>query len=422
MAAPARKVAFSPIKHLAGLEEMPEAERALLEQLNAIRLDLARLLAPPVVTELKTGDYLAGEWETVRYAPASGGATLLLPTPRLENRGAVVTVLVERVALGSLTVQCVGGLVNDQATQTVSLVCRLDFVCDGVAGWRSEVVPGAISLASLATQADDTVVANLSGGVASPTATTIAALASRLRGIGLTVSAGKLLPRQRPRAQQIRDYFLSGLATTGNIGALGWNLLGSGTPAYTRGSGGTGSSNRGALATSAAANDRSCLVLGESETRDVVNASSCSIVQFVFNLNGGSTDKRAFVGMIDTFANAPAAATDALGIYFDSSVDATHWLYIARSGGSGSPQVSSMVVDDANGNLATIHQSVAGTFDFYVGNTLLGSLSSGIPTNNMNLGFRVENLNAGAKTMNVGYFGLDAVAAAAFDDDAFLEA
>lgn len=146
MAGPARSAAFLPVKRLQGLEKFPEAERSLLEQLNAIRQDLARLQARPVFTELKTGDYQAREEEYVRAAPGTGGMTLRLPTPRVENRGARVTVLLENVTLASLVIQCVGGLVNGAATQTVALACRIDFVCDGVAGWRSEIGPGAVPL------------------------------------------------------------------------------------------------------------------------------------------------------------------------------------------------------------------------------------------------------------------------------------
>lgn len=149
MAPPVRSAAFLPVRHLKGLEQFPEAERSLLEQLNAIRQDLARLQARPVFTELKTGDYLSREEEFVRYAPGTGGATLMLPTPRPENKGSRVTLLLENVTLGSLTVQCVGGLVNRLTRETLSSVCRVDFVCDGLAGWVSEIALSILAGAGL---------------------------------------------------------------------------------------------------------------------------------------------------------------------------------------------------------------------------------------------------------------------------------
>lgn len=149
MAPPTRSAAFQPVRRLQGLEKFPEAERSLLEQLNAIRQDLARLQARPVFTELKTGDYLAREEEYVRYAPGTGGATLMLPTPRPENKGSRVTLLLENVTLGSLTIQCVGGLVNRLTSETISSACRVDYVCDGLAGWVSEIALSILAGAGL---------------------------------------------------------------------------------------------------------------------------------------------------------------------------------------------------------------------------------------------------------------------------------
>ena len=148
MAAPAPKAAaFTPLKRIAGLDKLPDAERVLLEQLNAIRQDILRLQAPPAVTEAKRSDYLAGEDETVRCAPSSD-MTLLLPKPRIENRGRRVTVLLESVARGSLTVQAVSGLVNGAASLSATFACRLDFICDGIFGWRS-VAPAPQWLADI---------------------------------------------------------------------------------------------------------------------------------------------------------------------------------------------------------------------------------------------------------------------------------
>ncbi len=142
----ARSAAFQPLRKLQGLEKFPEAERALLDQLNAIRLDLARLQAPTTVTELKATDYLARAGETVRCAPGSGGMTLLLPTPTKEIQGESITLLVESVDLSSLVIQCVDGLVSGVSSQTVALACRIDFVCDGLEGWRSEVPASSVPL------------------------------------------------------------------------------------------------------------------------------------------------------------------------------------------------------------------------------------------------------------------------------------
>jgi hypothetical protein len=250
------------------------------------------------------------------------------------------------------------------------------------------------------------------------------ALATHLRGIGLTVDAnGNLAVRQRPRAAQIRDYFLSGNASSGSIGALGWNLLGTGTPAYARGNPTVmGSSNRGALSTSTGAIDRSVLCLGDTEARDVLPASELTLLQCAWNHDNNLTNKRIFFGLMGTFAAEAVAAVDCLGIYYDSSVSPNYQI-IARSSSVGSPVVTSAVVPANTAELISIHQASAGTFVFYVGNTAIGSISSGVPTGAMNVGWRLENLNAGTfETENIGYFGLEAVAGNTYDDDTFLEA
>src|SRR5688572_26906760 len=249
-----------------------------------------------------------------------------------------------------------------------------------------------------------------------------ATLADSLRGVGLSQVGGKLLTRQRPRSAQLRDYFLSGTNTSGSIGALGWNLLGVGTPAYARSNPTVmGSSNRGLLSTSGATNDRTCLVLGETESRDILSPTDLNNCQCVWNFNAGLTLKRVFFGLLDSFANEPSAANDCLGIYYDSAVGANYQI-ISRSGGAGIPTNTAVAVPSNTAELITIHQHTPGSFRFYTGNTLLGTISSGISGSAMNVGFRVETLTAATRSINIGYFGLDATAGGAYDDDAFLEA
>lgn len=244
--------------------------------------------------------------------------------------------------------------------------------------------------------------------------------ASDLRGGGLTVVSGDLAVRQRPRYAQIRDYFLSGGTTTGTIGSLGWSLVGNGTPAYARASGAQiGSTARGSLSTSGASNDRASLVLGDTETRTVIMPSDLVVAQFAIT-SATNASKRVFMGISSTFATEPSTVADCLGIYYDSAVSANYRV-ISRSGSAGSATDTGVAFPTA-AHLVTIHQSAAGVYAFYVGNTLVGTISSGISSAAMNFGIRVETLTASARTVTLGYIGLEAVAAGVFDDDTFLEA
>jgi hypothetical protein len=128
--------------------------------------------------------------------------------------------------------------------------------------------------------------------------------------------------------------------------------------------------------------------------------------------------------MASNFATETSAGVNVLGIYYDSAVS-PNWRIIARSSSSGSPVDTGVPAPNNTAELLTIYQPTAGTFQFYSGNTLIGSISSGVPTAPMNLGWRLETLAASAKTHHLGGFILDAstdAATNAADDDTFLEA
>lgn len=251
-------------------------------------------------------------------------------------------------------------------------------------------------------------------------------LAPHLRGVGLTVdSSGNLAPRLRMRKLQLRDQFISGGVVSGSIGQLNWNLNGTGTPAVTRSSVTTtlGNSEKLVLATSASANNRSSLTLGETETRDVIIPSEVKILQTQGKLPA-LTNLRWFFGLLGNFDTEPSAAVTALGIYYDSAVSPNYQI-IARAASVGSPTNTGVAVPSNTGELLTIYQPTAGTFQFYSGNTLIGTISSGLPTVACNMGWRLETLAAAAKEAHLGGFILDATADATAnpsDDDAFLEA
>jgi hypothetical protein len=250
---------------------------------------------------------------------------------------------------------------------------------------------------------------------------TQATLAASMRGLGMTVATGgKLQTRIRPRRLKMEERFLSGNATSGQIGQLGWNLLGSGTPALNRVDVATeGTLEKIDLVTSAASGDRSSLVLGETETRKVGTATNLVLLQCAWG--GALTSRRWFFGFNSNFATEPSAAVSALGIYYDSAVSANYQI-IARDASAGSPVNTGVAVPNDTAELITIEQLTTGSFKFYSGNTLLGTISSGVPTAAMNLGWRLETLTTATRTLKLGYFNWEANALASFDDDAFLEA
>ncbi len=255
-----------------------------------------------------------------------------------------------------------------------------------------------------------------------PSAPYAASLATLLRGVGLTVSSGTLKPRMRPRRPQDQDYFISGNTTSGQIGKLGWNLFGSGSQTVARVGTAINSSSRFELITNNTTNSRAVLKLGDSESKDSCVVTDYNFIQTLWNLNNDLTTVRAFFGYMGDFSQEPSAATDCLGIYYDSAVSPNYQL-ISRAAGVGSPVVTSSAVPANNNRMATIYQSSPGTFQFYVAGTLVGTISSGLPTATVDVGFRVETLANAVRKIRLGYFGFagDISDVNTFAADAFLE-
>lgn len=248
------------------------------------------------------------------------------------------------------------------------------------------------------------------------------ALAPHLRGVGLTVdSNGNLKLRPRPRSLMLQDYFISGLTSTGNIGALGWNMFGTSASVARVGTL-LNSSSRLELITNNTTNSRAVLKLGETETRDTCACTDINILQTMWNANNDLTSVRHFFGFMGDFSQEPSAATDCLGIYYDSAVSPNYQI-IARAAGVGTPTVTATVVPANNNRMLTIYQPTAGTMQFYVAGALVGTISSGLPTAVVDIGFRVETLTNAVRKMRLGYFGVSADISDAntFAADAFLE-
>lgn len=245
-------------------------------------------------------------------------------------------------------------------------------------------------------------------------------LAPFLRGVGLTVdSSNNLKPRARPRRFELVERFIGGTTTSGNVGQNGWSIVGVGTPSVTRVSGDLQSSSKLTLSSSGAANDIAALVLGETASRTVAASAQTELIHLVHNANSDLTNKRFFFGFSTDFAVAPTAASGCLGFFFDQGVS-DNWQLIGRSGGVGSPSVTSTAFG-GGAEILTVHR-VSTTYNFYSGNTSIGSLSSGTPTGAMNFGVWMQNINAAVHTHRLGGIWLVSdLLTGAYDDDAFLE-
>lgn len=164
---------FVPAERIEGLSEPAQRELARIQR--AIKADLDKALAAPSTPELKSGGYLAVEGEHVRVAPRVGGFTLLLPTSRRDNQGAEVRILVERVDLGTVTVQSVGGTVLGQASAVLDAVGLVIATSNGQGDW-SLLRARPDGLERIGEIADDTMIANVSGASAVPAQRALSAM------------------------------------------------------------------------------------------------------------------------------------------------------------------------------------------------------------------------------------------------------
>jgi hypothetical protein len=343
--------------------------RALDQRFQLLERRLRLVEQKAVLPANVASDFVAHEGETIFVAAPTTGLAGLLPAPKPANRGARVTLVCQTT--GSVTLRAVSGTVNGQSALTRQKVGTYSLVCDGASGWWVES-----------------------------------------------------LDLGRPRDLVLQDWFVGGNTTSGSIGGLGWNLLGAGTPAVTRTSQSLGSGGKLQLATTAAANDRTTVCLGETEARTLTKCSEVNLCQAIWNFGAVTTLKRVFFGFATNFATAPAAAANSLGIYYDSAINGNYQI-IARVGSAGSPIDSGVTATDATDHLLTIRQAAPNTFTLYKGSTLLGTYSgsaavSALP---MNVGFRLETLTTAIKSHQVGYFGLHCLGVTGvFDDDEFLKA
>lgn len=325
--------------------------RALDQRFQLLERRLALVEQKAVQPENVASDFVAHEGETVFVAAPSAGLVGLLPGPKSANRGAMIHLVCQTT--GSVTLRTVGGTVNGQASLTRQQVGTFTLISDGATGWWVETLN---------------------------------------------------LPR--PRDVTLQDWFCSGNTTSGQIGSIGWNLLGVGTPACTRNATGMASSGKLTLTTTAASNDRTTLALAQTEGGNVVTPAQTYLLQTAQTFNAVTATKRLFIGLATTLATAPASAANSLGFLYDSSVGA-NWLTIARFGTTGTATDTGIAVATADG-LLTIWQQSPMTFRFYIGNTLAGTISGTLAVSSlpMNVGYRLETLTTSATTHRVGYFGM----------------
>lgn len=192
------------------------------EAFRAIERDLSQALSLVKVTEVITATvYAPGFGEVTRGAPPSTGQRLILPEPNLGRLG-TKNVYVQEAATGALTVEVVNGTINGATTLAyLAGLGTVEFILTptGWYAWSASLI--TIPLTSLASQASDTFVGNVTAGAAIPTAVALSTLA----GAGLAFASHTLDVTGSTSititSDQVQRAALTGEATAGaNANAL----------------------------------------------------------------------------------------------------------------------------------------------------------------------------------------------------------
>lgn len=227
---------FKPRELREGLA-LDELRRELNEIQKAIRADLDAVAGASPVTSLQTTDYTARYGDVVRVAPPSGGLRLILPPVNLAQPNGFVTVVVE-TATGALTAEAVDSTINGATTLVLLAgIGTVEFRLTPTGWYAWSASLQTIPLTSLATQATDTMVANVTAGTAPPTAVGLSTLA----GAGLAFASHTLdvtgSTSITVTSDQVQRAALTGAVTAGanvnatlfGTGAAGNGLSGDGT-------------------------------------------------------------------------------------------------------------------------------------------------------------------------------------------------
>jgi len=128
-------VAFKPHDLIPGVES--ETQRELFRIQAEISQDLQALAAKTPTTPVQARTYFAKYDEVVRIRPPAGGTKLVLARPSPAMAGSKVTLITEGAA-GSVTIECVNGVVDGLTTRTLTAaIGAIIFTHNGETGWFS---------------------------------------------------------------------------------------------------------------------------------------------------------------------------------------------------------------------------------------------------------------------------------------------
>ncbi len=194
------------------------------------------------------------------------------------------------------------------------------------------------------------------------------------------------------------DEFISGLATTGNIGDLGWTLSGAGTPTWTASVANHPGIRR--IPTTTATNNINSLCFA-TPTTDVIQFNEEWDFTFVIN-PVDSANTTVFFGAMDAMATA-SGNQDRYGFEYIGGTD-TYWAMVTGDGASSNRTATDVTFATATWFTLRVIRNGSGV-NYYINGTYKGAITNNLPDTPLNFGFYILNLGGVAKSIDVDFFG-----------------
>lgn len=197
------------------------------------------------------------------------------------------------------------------------------------------------------------------------------------------------------------DFISAALATTGNISKLAWGVTASTAGTYAFQAGTDGHPGIFRITTSATANSIARLHRGSSATAGglIVPANLAVMTAVIQLLENTSVAFRFGLGQD---WGSTTLGTAGAWIEFDAAASA-NWRFATRQGGTGTPSNSTQAVA-ANTwyRLAIVHYGSG--VAFFSNGTLLGTLTTNLPTTVCQAGFQIINTTTTARNLDIDYY------------------
>jgi hypothetical protein len=191
---------------------------------------------------------------------------------------------------------------------------------------------------------------------------------------------------------ELQDEFLSGAASSGTIGSLGWFITGGTTSSPTGESNAPGIVRRD---TTAAINTVAGLLLSGTQTQLLTAQPYTALFRSRLNTNDANTEIRIGLASVCT-----VVATS--GIYFEKLSADTNWFAVSNNAGVQTRTDTGVAVN-TNFNILLIRK-IAASIDFIINGGTPTTISTNLPTANIQPCEQITNTAAAAKTFDTDYF------------------